>query len=516
MTVNDISASKVIGTVSKAADAEKLGGVASADILDGTTGKVKSAAAADKLATGRDIVLSGDATGTATGFDGTANAEITVTLKNVGTSGTYTKVTTDAQGRVTAGDTLAATDIPDLTLAKITDAGNLAGLDEVAYANLNADLQGRITELERVDHDHANKAVIDGITSAQVTAWDETAGKIDGKADKATTLAGYGITDAYTKEQINGKLTGALHYKGTKATFQALLNEVTAGDYVPETGDVWNIEGAGGTDANGTAIKDGDNVIFNGTGWDASSGTTDLSAYSTTAQTQEKLDLKADKTTVEGINNRVGEAETKIVKLETTSSEHTTKLGTLDTDVTNLKTTVGDETKGLVKGVADNAAAIATLNGDVNTEGSVKKLIAASATDINNTIDAITKDGGTIDTKVSTAVSTHNTATDAHADLFAAKQNKIIQAQVTFEASDFVENTDETIPAQYMATKAVTGLDTAKSYAPNVAPTLTSCATVVAAQFYPSASVNAGALTLYCVNAPTAAIVVNGTFTEIQ
>ena len=31
------------------------------------------------------------------------------------------------------------------------------------------------------------------------------------KADKATTLAGYGITDAYTKSQVDGLVTGALH-----------------------------------------------------------------------------------------------------------------------------------------------------------------------------------------------------------------------------------------------------------------------------------------------------------------
>lgn len=41
-------------------------------------------------------------------------------LKDVITSGTYTKVTVDAQGRVTGSSTLAATDIPDLDAAKIT------------------------------------------------------------------------------------------------------------------------------------------------------------------------------------------------------------------------------------------------------------------------------------------------------------------------------------------------------------------------------------------------------------
>lgn len=62
----------------------------------------------------QSITLSGDASGTGA-------TAITVTLASVGTAGTYTKVTTDAKGRVTSGTTLAATDIPTLTASKISD-----------------------------------------------------------------------------------------------------------------------------------------------------------------------------------------------------------------------------------------------------------------------------------------------------------------------------------------------------------------------------------------------------------
>ncbi len=55
--------------------------------------------------------VSGDATMSTTGA---------VTLKNTGTAGTYTKVTTDAQGRVTSGTTLSASDVPALDWSKIT------------------------------------------------------------------------------------------------------------------------------------------------------------------------------------------------------------------------------------------------------------------------------------------------------------------------------------------------------------------------------------------------------------
>ncbi|AZV58823.1 hypothetical protein [Clostridium sp. AWRP] len=45
---------------------------------------------------------------------------------DIGTPGTYTKVTIDAQGRVTVGTSLSASDIPNLTLSQITDVGTAA------------------------------------------------------------------------------------------------------------------------------------------------------------------------------------------------------------------------------------------------------------------------------------------------------------------------------------------------------------------------------------------------------
>jgi phage-related tail fiber protein len=62
----------------------------------------------------QSITISGDASGTGT-------TSITLTLASVGTSGTYTKVTTDSKGRVTSGTTLIESDIPSLTASKISD-----------------------------------------------------------------------------------------------------------------------------------------------------------------------------------------------------------------------------------------------------------------------------------------------------------------------------------------------------------------------------------------------------------
>jgi hypothetical protein len=74
-------------------------------------------------------------------FDGSAWVDIS---PNVGTAGTYTKVTTDAKGRVSSGTTLAAADIPNLDTSKINtgtfDASRIASgtLDAARIPNLDA------------------------------------------------------------------------------------------------------------------------------------------------------------------------------------------------------------------------------------------------------------------------------------------------------------------------------------------------------------------------------------------
>lgn len=76
----------------------------------------------------QSISVSGDATGSGT-------TSINITLASVGTPGDYTKVTTDAKGRVISGTTLGVADIPTLTANKISDFGSqvrTSRLDQMA------------------------------------------------------------------------------------------------------------------------------------------------------------------------------------------------------------------------------------------------------------------------------------------------------------------------------------------------------------------------------------------------
>jgi hypothetical protein len=196
---------------------DKIGGKGAAVMLDGnqTVAGVKTfsstisgsvdgnAATATALATGRDISLTGDATGTASAFNGSANAEIAVTLANSGVSaGTFTKITVDAKGRATSGTTLEASDIPTLTASKISDFDSQvrsSRLDQMAAptASVSANSQ-KITSLAdpSASSDAANKGYVDSAVSALVNGapealdtLNELAAALNDDASFATTVS---------------------------------------------------------------------------------------------------------------------------------------------------------------------------------------------------------------------------------------------------------------------------------------------------------------------------------------
>ena len=82
-----------------------------------------------------------------------------------------------------------------------------------------------------------------------------------------TTISGYGITDAYTKTEVDGLVSGVLHYKGTKATVSALPSSGNA------IGDVWHI------------TADGSEYAWDGSNWQELGTTVDLSGYVPTSTT---------------------------------------------------------------------------------------------------------------------------------------------------------------------------------------------------------------------------------------
>jgi len=132
-----------------------------------------------KLATGRIISLSGDASGSIV-FDGSSDIAIPLLLSNSGvTAGTHLKVTVDSKGRVISGSVLSASDIPNLDASKITSGtltvnttGSASKLSTPRVITLSGDTSGNASFDGSSDinisvtvtdnsHNHGNSTITD-------------------------------------------------------------------------------------------------------------------------------------------------------------------------------------------------------------------------------------------------------------------------------------------------------------------------------------------------------------------
>ena len=167
-----------------------------------------------------------------------ANGYTDTAITNLGI-GDYAKTT-----EVTAAIGNAKTELTEaIATAKseaITTAGNNADtkiatkVGEIGDITVKAYVEGKETTLNS-----SIKAVDDKVAAlgtlaskSEVTETDlatALATKINGKADKADSLAGYGITDAYTKTEIDGKVSTIEGSIGANTSAIAAINNETTG-----------------------------------------------------------------------------------------------------------------------------------------------------------------------------------------------------------------------------------------------------------------------------------------------
>lgn len=165
-----------------------------AAIIDGTTVVGKAA----RLATARTLRFKGAATGSGT-YDGSGDTDITLTLADSGVAaGSYARVTVNAKGLVTAGSTPTTAGGYGITNVYTKDESNgrfvkqgggigqLANQVYLGWSNTGLRLTVDDTDLGKV--------------------WSEANFNPDWKANRANSLAGYGIEDAYTTAQTNSLL----------------------------------------------------------------------------------------------------------------------------------------------------------------------------------------------------------------------------------------------------------------------------------------------------------------------
>ena len=145
--------------------------------VDNTSDSSKNVLSASKLTTARTITLTGDVTGSVL-FDGAANASITATITSnsvalgIDTTGNYVADATAGNGIVITG-TVGEGWNPTISLTDVGTAGT--------YKSVTVDAQGRVTA-----------------------------------GTNPTTISGYGITDAYTKAELNAGQLDNRYYTETE------------------------------------------------------------------------------------------------------------------------------------------------------------------------------------------------------------------------------------------------------------------------------------------------------------
>lgn len=179
--------------------------------------------------------------------------------------------------------------------------------------------------------------------------------QVNNKADSATTLSGYGITDAYTKTEIDGMVSAGMHYKGTVASVSALP---ATGNKV---GDLYNVTDTGA------------NYAWSGTAWDKLSENIDLSGLAFKAEAAGSLSGSNATLTLKNVNggtlstvtvNNVSNATnaTKATNDADGNPIKTTYLKVADAPVVN-NATLTIQADGTSKGTfTANASSNATIN----------------------------------------------------------------------------------------------------------------------------------------------------------
>ena len=182
---------------------------------------------------------------------GITSSDITNWNSKTSNTGTVTKVTAGT------GLSIGSTSGGNFTTSgTINHTNSVTAQTTQAVYPIKIDAQGHIS---------GYGTAVTSMPASDVSSWAKASTKpsytFSEIGSKPTTLSGYGITDAYTKTQVDGLVAGVLHYKGTKAS---VANLPTTGN---TTGDVWHI------------TADGSEYAWDGSIWQELGTAIDLSGY---------------------------------------------------------------------------------------------------------------------------------------------------------------------------------------------------------------------------------------------
>ena len=271
--------------------------------------------------------------------------------------------------------------------AALAGKADVSALDDyVTNDGLATAVDGALDTAGVVTDANMSEKLADYATKSDLSGY-ATTDALNAKADKATTLAGYGITDTYTSAEIDDKLE-AVTVGGMEG-----MEEILAGKQDK------NIPGA----TNHVVVTDASGNIT----------TTATIGIDKVTDLQTSLDAKADATTVDGLTESVGDLQTTIKGEDGTGglvqqiNELTENVTNVESNVTNITEQVseitnpdtgvqsqitkitniiGNDESGLVKDVADAKAAADKASQDV--AGKQDALTAEQLNAVNSGITA--------------------------------------------------------------------------------------------------------------------------------
>lgn len=179
-----------------------------------------------------------------------------------------------------AGKGLSANDFTDELKAK------LEAIEEAAQVNVIESVKVNSVALEVGEDKSVNIVVPTGaladLDKVSTSELDDTLVALITKLSTATTLAGYGITDAYTKTEtedaIDAKVASAYKVKGSVA-FADLPTEGMEEGWMYNITDEFTADTTFVATEQGKTYPAGTNVAYTEAGWDAMGGIYDFSDF---------------------------------------------------------------------------------------------------------------------------------------------------------------------------------------------------------------------------------------------
>ena len=231
-----------------------------------------------------------------------------------------------------------------------------------------------------------------------------TTSVVSNKIATLGTMAGEATTSYYTKSELDGKLSGAMHFKGTKATFSDLPSSGQ------EVGDMYNV------------TETGANYAWDGSAWDKLSENIDLSGLQpnlTSANAGTGISI-------------IGSGSNVIISNTQTSAEWGNITGTLSNQ-TDLQNVLNGKQETLVSGTniktINNTSLLESGNISI-TEPSIATTSTAGIVKPDGT-SIVVADDGTISTELSVL------STKVVVDSYTATNN-----QTVFQLSKKCDNKD--------------------------------------------------------------------------